>query len=39
MHYAIAGVVAIVFGASFNFTGHKLWTFPSSSSGDDEAAA
>ncbi len=23
----IAGIIAIVFGASFNFAGHKLWTF------------
>ncbi len=42
MHYAIAGVVAIVFGASFNFTGHKLWTFPSgapASGSEDEGSA
>lgn len=25
--YRIAGVIAIGFGASFNFAGHKLWTF------------
>lgn len=25
----IAGIIAIVFGASFNFAGHKLWTFRS----------
>lgn len=25
--YRIAGIIAIGFGASFNFAGHKLWTF------------
>ncbi|MFT4622151.1 MAG: putative flippase GtrA [Myxococcota bacterium] len=33
--YRLAGVIAIVFGASFNFTGHKLWTFPSTSADPD----
>ena len=27
VHFALAGVLAIVVGAAFNFTGHKLWTF------------
>jgi putative flippase GtrA len=27
LHYAPAGVVAIVAAAAFNFTGHRLWTF------------
>ena len=34
VHYALAGIVAIVVAAAFNFTGHKLWTFrPDSSLG------
>ncbi len=27
LHFAISGIVAILAGAAFNFTGHKLWTF------------
>jgi len=27
VHYRIAGILAIVCGASFNFAGHRLWTF------------